>query len=264
MNEHKPVSGPIDLTGRVAIITGAARGIGRAIAIALAREGADIVVADLLAAEETVALVREQGRRALAVACDVTSFADVSDLVEKALTEFERIDILVNNAGVLHRSGLEETTEEMWQRDVDVVMSGAYRTSQAVYPVMKKQQYGKIVNISSVSGKVGGLVSKATDSADTLRGRSGPAYAAAKGGLLALTKWIAKDGGRYGIYCNAVCPGATETDMTRGFDYGVDNLPLARMAEPEDIAEAVVFFASPASNYITGQTLNVDGGSVMD
>ncbi len=170
----------------------------------------------------------------------------------------------MNNAGVAGRGGLEDTTEDIWYRDIDVIMTGAYRTTQAVFPVMKRQGYGKIVNISSVSGKIGGAVSKPTDAAETLSGRTGPAYATAKGGLLALTKWVAKAGGNYGIYCNAVCPGPVETEMTRGFDYSVEGLPIARMGQPEDIAEAVVFLTSPASHYITGQALNVDGGMVMD
>ena len=264
VSEHASVSGAIDLTGRVAIVTGAARGIGQAIACALAREGADVVAADLLPVAETVSDVRGRGRRALESVCDVTKSADVANVVSKCLDEFGKIDILVNNAGVLSRIGLEDTTEEIWYRDVDVVMTGAYRMTQAVFPSMKQRGYGKIVNISSVSGKIGGAVSKTSDSADALFGRSGPAYAAAKGGVLAFTKWVAKDAGRYGIYCNAVCPGGTDTDMTRGFDYGVENLPIARMAKPEDIAEAVVFLASQASNFVTGQALNVDGGLVMD
>ena len=264
VSQHMSVSGPIDLTSRVAIVTGAARGIGRAIAFALAREGADVVAADLLSVEETVSDVRGRGRRALGAACDVTKGAEVAEVVKSCLDEFGKIDILVNNAGVLTRSGLEETTEEIWYRDVDVVMTGAYRMTRAVFPSMKERGYGKIVNISSVSGKIGGAVSKTSDSADALFGRSGPAYAAAKGGVLAFTKWVAKDAGRYGIYCNAVCPGGTDTDMTRGFDYGVESLPIARMGKPEDIAEAVVFLASQASNFVTGQALNVDGGLVMD
>jgi 3-oxoacyl-[acyl-carrier protein] reductase len=258
------VSGPIDLAGRVAIVTGAARGIGQAIAGALAREGADVALADVLPVDKTATDVRDRGRRALEVACDVTKSADVANVVTRCLDEFGKIDILVNNAGVLSRVGLEDTTEEIWYRDVDVLMTGAYRMTKAVFPSMKERGYGKIVNISSVSGKIGGAVSKTSDSPDALFGRSGPAYAAAKGGVLAFTKWVAKDAGRYGIHSNAVCPGGTDTDMTRGFDYGVESLPIARMAKPEDIAEAVVFLASQASNFITGQALNVDGGLVMD
>ena len=263
VSQHMSASGPIDLTGRVAIVTGAARGIGRAIACALAREGADVVAADLLSVDETIFDLRRHARRTQGAVCDVTKSADVAEVVRSCLDEFGKIDILVNNAGVLTRSGLEETTEEIWYRDVDVVMTGAYRMTRAVFPSMKERGYGKIVNISSVSGKIGGAVSRASNGADSLLGRSGAAYAAAKGGLLAFTNWVVKDGGRYGICCNAVCPGATDTDMTRGFDYGVEGLPIARLAKPEDIAEAVVFLASQASNYVTGQALNVDGGMVM-
>lgn len=264
VSEHLPVSRPIDLQGQAAIVTGAARGIGRAIALALAREGANLIVADVLPTDEVVTKIRAYGRRALGLPCDVTCSADIAALIERTLGEFGRIDILVNNAGVASRSGLEDTTEEMWRRDIDVIMTGTYRLTQAVFPIMKQQGYGKIVNISSVSGKIGGAVSKPTDSAETLQGRSGPAYATAKGGVLAFTKWVAKAGGQYGIYCNAVCPGPVATEMTRGFDYRIDGLPIARMGQPEDIAEAVVFLASPAAHYITGQALNVDGGMVMD
>lgn len=264
MSDLHPISSPIKLHGRIALVTGAARGIGQAIARSLAREGADLAVADLLPTEETVAAIQALGRRALGLHCDVTNPSEVTSMVEQTVQHFGRIDILVNNAGIAYRGNLEETGEEMWGRDLNVVLGGTYRVTQAVYPLMRRQGYGKIVNIASVSGKIGGAVSKAGDSDEAMRGRTGPAYAAAKGGVLAFTRWVAKDGGRYGITCNAVCPGATETEMTRGFDYNVAGLPIARMGRPEDIAEAVVFLASPAANYITGQALNVDGGMVMD
>lgn len=254
MSEHLPVSKPIDLKGQAAIVTGAARGIGRGIALALAREGADVTVADVLPTDEAVAEIGAYKRRALGISCDVTHSADIATVIERTLEEFGRIDVLVNNAGVAGRGGLEDTTEDLWYRDIDVIMTGAYRMTQAVFPVMKRQGYGKIVNISSVSGKIGGAISKPTDSDEALLGRTGPAF----------TKWVAKAGGHYGIYCNAVCPGPVETEMTRGFDYSVEGLPIARMGQPEDIAEAVVFLASPAAHYITGQALNVDGGMVMD
>ncbi len=195
MSEHLPVSGPINLKGQAAILTGAARGIGLAIAIALAREGADVTVADVLPTDEAVAEILAYRRRALGLPCDVTHSADIATLIDRTLEKFGRIDILVNNAGVAGRGGLEDTTEDMWYRDIDVIMTGAYRMTQAVFPIMKRQGYGKIVNISSVSGKIGGAVSKPTDDTETLRGRSGPAYATAKGGVLVFTKWVAKAGG---------------------------------------------------------------------
>jgi len=146
---------------------------------------------------------------------------------------------------------------------VDIVLKGTFLTIQAVVPVMRAQGYGKIVTIASISGIIGGAVSRAGDDPASRQGRSGPAYAAAKGGVLALTKWVAKDVGQAGIYVNAVAPGGVETEMTRGFRYAVEALPIPRMGEPEDIAEAVVFLASPAANYVTGQVLCVDGGWVV-
>ncbi|MBM4067455.1 MAG: SDR family oxidoreductase [Planctomycetes bacterium] len=254
-----PISKPADLTDQVAIVTGAARGIGQACAVALAGAGADVVVADVLPGDETVAKVRELGRRAIFLATDVTSRAAVEALMQRAIAEFGRIDILVNNAGTLGRVGIEDTTDAIWDRDLNTTLRGSFYCIQAVLPHMKERGSGKIVNISSISGKIGGVASRAAGSD---RGRSGPAYAAAKGGLLALTKWVAKDVGRHGIYVNAVAPSGVESDMTRGFDYGVENYPIARMGQPEDIAQAVVFLASQASNYITGAILDVNGGIV--
>lgn len=253
------ISTRLDLTNQVAIVTGAARGIGQACALALAGEGANIVAADVRECSETVARVRELGRRTLDVPTDVTRRESVTALVERTLAEFQRIDILINNAGTLARVGIEETTDEIWDRDINTTLRGTFYCIRAVLPHMKSRKSGKIVNISSVSGKIGGVASRAVGAAS---GRSGPAYAAAKGGVLALTKWIAKDVGPLGIYVNAVAPGGVDTDMTRGFDYGVENIPIPRMGQPEDIAQAVVFLASQMSNYITGAVLDVNGGIV--
>jgi 3-oxoacyl-[acyl-carrier protein] reductase len=256
-------SRPADLGGQVALVTGAARGIGRACAVALARGGADVAAADLLPVDETTAVIGQHGRRALGLRLDVTAAADVRGAVERVARELGRLDILVTSAGVVHRDALEETSEATWDRVVDVVLKGTFLTIQAVVPVMRAQGYGKIVTIASISGIIGGAVSRAGDDPASRQGRSGPAYAAAKGGVLALTKWIAKDVGQAGIYVNAVAPGGVETEMTRGFRYAVEALPIPRMGEPEDIAEAVVFLASPAANYVTGQVLCVDGGWVV-
>ena len=246
-----------DLTGQVAIVTGAARGIGQACACALAAEGADIVTADLVPSDATLALVRELGRRTLDVPIDVTRHDSVRQLVERVIAELGRIDILVNNAGTLARVGVEDTSDEIWDRDINTTLRGTFLTIQAVLPHMKERRYGKIVNISSISGKIGGVASRA---AGSTRGRSGPAYAAAKGGVLALTKWVAKDVGRDGIYVNAVAPGGIETEMTRGFDYGVESIPIPRIGQPEDVAQCVVYLASQMSNYVTGAVLDVNGG----
>jgi 3-oxoacyl-[acyl-carrier protein] reductase len=247
------------LTGQVAIVTGAARGIGQACAWALAAEGADLVTADLGPSEATLVRARELGRRVLDVPTDVSRRDAVHRLVERVLAEFGRIDILVNNAGTLARTGVEDTTDELWDRDVNTILRGTFLCIQTVLPHMKERQSGKIVNISSVSGKIGGVASRA---AGSNTGRSGPAYAAAKAGVLALTRWVAKDVGREGIYVNAIAPGGVETEMTRGYDYGVENIPIPRMAQPEDVAQAVVFLASQMSNYITGAVLDVNGGIV--
>ena len=253
------ISAPADLTDQVAIVTGAARGIGQACALALAQQGAQIVTADVRPSNETASRVQELGRRALDVPTDVTRRDAVQRLMERVLKEFNRIDILVNNAGTLARVGIEETTDELWDRDMNTALRGTFYCIQAVLPHMKTRGAGKIVNISSVSGKIGGVPSRA---AGAERGRSGPAYAAAKAGVIALTKWVAKDVGRFGIYVNAVAPGGVESEMTRGYDYGVENIPISRMGQPEDVAQAVVFLASQMSNYTTGAVLDVNGGIV--
>jgi 3-oxoacyl-[acyl-carrier protein] reductase len=253
------ISRPPDLTGQVAIVTGAARGIGQACAWALATAGADLVTADLAPSEVTLARLQQLGRRALDVPTDVTQRESVRRLVERVIADFGRIDILVNNAGTLARVGVEDTSDALWDRDLNTTLRGTFYCIQAVLPYMKGRQCGKIVNISSVSGKIGGVASRAAGSNS---GRSGPAYAAAKAGVLALTKWVAKDVGREGIYVNAIAPGGIDTEMTRGYDYGVENIPIPRMGRPDDVAQAVVFLASQMSNYITGAVLDVNGGIV--
>jgi 3-oxoacyl-[acyl-carrier protein] reductase len=255
------VSARPDLTDRVAVVTGGARGIGRAIAEALAGAGATLAILDVTDTSEAVKALQATGAKALGLACDVRSRSDVEAAVARTLEAFGRIDILVNNAGVIERSTLETLDEPTFDREIDVLLKGTYLCTQAVYGPMQRQGGGKIVNISSISGKLGGAVSRA---AGAPTGRSGPAYAAAKGGVLAFTKWVAKDAGRHGIHVNAVCPGPVSTDMTKGFDYGVASQPIDRMGEPVDIAMAVLFFASQMSNFVTGQSLNVDAGILMD
>jgi 3-oxoacyl-[acyl-carrier protein] reductase len=256
-------SGPADLRGQVALVTGGARGIGQACAVVLARAGADVAVADLLPTGDTERAIAAAGRRALGLSLDVTDGDAIRRGVEGVVAGLGRLDILVTAAGVVHRDPLEETTEAVWRRVVDVVLSGTFHAVQAAVPAMRAQGYGKIVTISSISGIVGGAVSRAAESVDHRRGRSGPAYAAAKGGVIALTRWVARDVGQSGIYVNSVAPGGVDTEMTRGYDYAVDALPVPRMGQPGDVAEAVLFLASPASNYVTGQVLRVDGGWVM-
>lgn len=259
-----PVSSRVTLAGRKALVTGGARGIGRACALALAREGANVAILDLLEPGETVAEIEALGGQALGFKASVSSRPEVERVVSEIAARWGGIDVLVNNAGVCARVGLEDLTDELYERDMDVIMRGTYLCTQLVYPYMKAAGYGKIVTISSVSGKMGGPTSRKGITAQEQVGRSGPAYAAAKGAVMAFTKWVARDGGRYGICANVIAPGPIHTELTRGFDYAVEALPIGRWGEPEDVAEAVVFLASPASNFITGSVIDVDGGMVMD
>jgi 3-oxoacyl-[acyl-carrier protein] reductase len=218
---------------------------------------------DLLSTADAEAAIASTGRRAVGLRLDVTDAEAVREAVEQVVRSLGRLDILVTAAGIIHRDPLEETTETVWDRVLDVVLTGTFHAVQAVIPVMRAQGYGKIVTISSISGIIGGAVSRPAESPDARRGRSGPAYAAAKGGVIALTRWVAKDVGQSGVYVNSVAPGGVETEMTRGYAYSAEDLPIPRMGQAEDVAEAVLFLASPASNYVTGQVLRVDGGWVL-
>jgi len=247
------------LTDRVAIVTGASSGIGRAIALALAREGAKVVVNYPFATEAeranlVVNEIKTAGGSAVAVMADVTDTQMVEALVETALQEFGRIDILVNNAGITRDNLLLRMKEEDWDAVLDTNLKGAYRTIKAVLRPMMKQRSGKIINIASVVGQIG---------------NPGQAnYAAAKAGLIGLTKTMAKELASRNITVNAIAPGFIVTPMTDALPVPVKEqllqaIPLGKFGQPEDIAAAVVYLASNAANYVTGQTLNVDGGMVM-
>jgi 3-oxoacyl-[acyl-carrier protein] reductase len=247
------ISGAIDLSGKVALVTGAARGIGLATCTALAREGAEIVACDILPLEETLSRVSKFQGRALGLKCDVSLPGGAPDTVTRAIQKFGRIDILVNNAGVMGKTGspIESITLQDWDFHMNINLRGAFLFCQAVWPTMLKQRGGKIVCLGSIAGKIGGVL-------------AGPDYCASKGGVHALVKCLAKRGASAGIYVNGIAPGPIRTPMTRDEPYKDEMVPLGRLGEPEDIAEAVVFLASAASNFITGTILDVNGGMRMD
>jgi len=248
-----PVSGPINLAGKIAIVTGSARGIGRAACLALAREGANILACDVLAVDETVAEIRKKKQKAIGLKCDVTKPEDVTQVVDRTMKEFGKVDIMVNNAGVMGKTGLpiEKITLQDWDFHLNINLKGPFLFCQAVWPIMTKQGFGKIVCIGSIAGKIGGVL-------------AGPDYCASKGGLHAMVKCLAKKGAAAGIYVSGIAPGPIRTPMTKDEPYQDEMVPLGRLGEPEDIAEAVVFLSSAASNFITGTILDVNGGMLME
>ena len=243
--------------GRIAVVTGGARGIGRAICETLAMRGADIVIADLQAdlAEQTAREINSStGRRTLALAVNVADPASVNAMVEKALAEFGHLDILVNNAGLTRDKLIIRMDEADWDLVIDVNLKGAFNCCKAIFRSMMKQRYGRIVNISSVSGQTGqvGQVN----------------YSASKAGLIGLTKALAREFASRNITVNAVAPGFIPTALTIDLapewkESIIKATPLGRMGTPQEIAYAVVFLASDEAAYITGQVLAVDGGMVM-
>jgi 3-oxoacyl-[acyl-carrier protein] reductase len=252
------------LEGKVSLVTGSSRGIGAASAIALAKEGSHIVLVDLLDCEETTTKIKEvnPNSEVLVYNIDIKEGDEVKHVVGETVNKLGSIDVVVNNAGTCSRLDLEHMTDEMWFRDINTNLRGTFLFTQAaIFPHMKKQKSGKIINISSISGIMGGPISgeKGTSGES---GRSGPAYAASKGGVIALTKWVAKEVGELGINCNSIAPGPVETEITKGMNYRL-NQAIQRMGKPEDIAEAVVYLASPGSDYVTGEVIKVCGGSAI-
>jgi 3-oxoacyl-[acyl-carrier protein] reductase len=246
----------LKLKGKVALITGAAQGIGKSVALLLARNGADIVVSDinLEKAEETAKEIESMGPKAIAVKVDVANFTDVERMVGAILDKFGKIDILVNNAGITRDKLILRMTEEDWDAVLDVNLKGTFNCTKAVIRHMAKQRTGKIVSIASVVGEMG---------------NAGQAnYSASKAGVIGLTKTIAREFAQRRINVNAVAPGYIETPMTEVLPEKVKEelkrlIPMERLGKPEDVAEAVLFLVSEESNYITGQVLNVNGGIYM-
>jgi len=247
----------LSLEDKVAVVTGAARGIGKAIADTLARSGADVVVVDIQAdlAEITAGeIATGTGRRMIALKVDVTDRESVGHMVDHTIEEFGRLDILVNNAGITRDSLIMRMKEEDWDQVLDINLKGAFNCSQAVVRQMMKQHYGRIVNISSVSG---------------VSGQAGQTnYSSSKAGLIGFTKALAKEVGSRNITVNAVAPGFIETELTADLpreirDMSMKLTPVGRFGTPQDIANAVAFLVSDEASFITGVTLQVDGGMLM-
>jgi len=267
----------IDLSGRVALVTGGSRGLGRADALTLARAGADVVIADiqvesdsgteaevygpmaqaaraqgLVYTEATAREIGELGRRSAAIKCDVTDREQVDEAVTRVVEEFGSVDILVNNAGTLdHLAQLSDQSPGLWERDLRVNLTGSFNCAQAVWPHMRERGWGRIVNMASVAGTLGGF------------GQA--SYSTTKAGLLGLTRTLALEGARHGITCNAIVPGVIGTEA---FRFGnpemnermVRRTAMRRAGEPQDVANAIAFLCSDLAGYITGVGLNVSGG----
>jgi 3-oxoacyl-[acyl-carrier protein] reductase len=243
---------------QVAIITGAAKGIGRSIALALVKEGAKVVLVDvdgevLRSLQEEI---EKRGGQALSVACDISTFFDVERMVEQGLKAFGRIDLLVNNAGIIRRGTIETVSEEDWDRVIAVNLKGTFNCCKAVVGPMKRQRSGKIVNVSSIAGKLGDIT-------------SAPGYGSSKAGADALMKTLARQLAPSGIRVNAVAPHAIETEMSAQWPDErkrevITGIPLGRLGRPEDVAAAVLFLASDDASFITGEILDVNGGAFMD
>ncbi len=246
------------LKNRVAIVTGAARGIGKAIALTFVREGARIALVDV--DRDRLDLLKDEISKnkgeALSLPCDITQSPQVKEMVNQVQEVFGRVDILVNNAGIIRRGTIETVTEEDWDRVIEVNLKGTFNCCKAVFGIMKQQGYGKIVNISSIAGKMGDIT-------------SAPGYGPSKAGIDALTKTLARQLAPYGINVNGVAPHAIETEMSAQWSEErrreiIASIPLGRLGKPEDVAEAVLFLVSDEASFITGEILDVNGGALMD
>ncbi len=245
------------LDGKVAIVTGGSRGIGAAIALKLASYGANVAINYAKSADEAkkiVAEIEKMGCKGLAVQADVASFSDAQKMTDEVVRKLGTLDILVCNAGINMDGVIWKMTEEQWDRVIAVNLKGYFNYARAATPIFREKQYGKIVNVSSING---------------LRGKFGQSnYTAAKGGIIAFTKTMARELGSKNINCNCVAPGLIATGMVAAMDEEAKEksrkeIILGRIGEPEEVANVVAFLASDLARHITGQTLNVDGGQLM-
>ena len=249
----------LNIKNKVSIVTGGSSGIGRVTALALAKEGSKVVVADvnLKQASKVTEEIKALGQEATAMQVDVSNKAEVQDMVNQVIKKYNTVDILVNCAGILRFSSIEELSEKDWNDILDVNLTGTFLCSQAVIKAMKKQKSGKIVNISSCAAKVGGV-------------RAAASYSVSKAGVSNLTICLARELASSKINVNAIAPSMIDTPMTNQPGYGkeaqanfVKTIPLG-LGKPEDIADAILFLVSDRSRYITGEILDVNGGFVMD
>lgn len=243
---------------QVAVVTGGAKGIGKAVALAFIREGARVALVDVDRAGLTALReeIEKRGGQALTVPCDISSSSDVKEMADQVLKTFGRIDVLVNNAGAIRRGTIESVTEEEWDRVIAINLKGNFNCCRAVIETMKRQGGGNIVNVSSIAAKTGDIT-------------SAPGYGSSKAGGDALMKTLALQLAHYGIRVNAVSPHAIETEMSAQWPEEkrreiIASIPLGRLGRPEDVAEAVLFLASESASFITGEILDVNGGMLMD
>lgn len=244
----------VSLAGKTAFVTGGSRGIGRVIALTLAAQGADVAVTDLDPADEVRSQIREMGRKSESYATNVANADDVERMAEEVFKAFGRIDILVNNAGITRDRTFKKMTHDLWDEVIAVNLTGVYNAAKVFIDPMAEEGWGRVVNISSIVGEVGNF------------GQAN--YAAAKAGVIGLTKTLAREYARKGVTVNAIAPGFINTRMMQGIpekamEAVVGMTPVGRLGEPSEIAAGVAFLASPAASYITGHVLDINGGMSM-